>query len=57
MVSKPPLPPMPPATPKSNDPEALHWCGHKIKDHDGPDGMCKYNTEALDSCDCGGLDK
>lgn len=54
MVSKPPPPPMPQATPK-NKPDDLHWCGHKIKDHTGPEGMCKYNNED-GGCDCGGLD-
>lgn len=49
--------PTPPATPKNKTP--LCWCGHKGPanegDHNGTDGMCRYN-EINDTCDCGGYE-
>ena len=52
---KPSQTPTPPATPKAKE-ITLCWCGHRKEEHTGPDGMCKFNRDGGDGCDCGGYD-
>lgn len=53
MPQEKPSTPTPPATRKKIE---TCWCGHKREEHTGEDGMCKFNTESPDSCECGGFE-
>lgn len=46
-----------PKNPSNKSGDKLHWCGHRVSEHTGPGGACKYNTEESDVCDCDGLDE